>query len=73
MQLTKILNDFAELETDLNTLMKAEKDIEYRRFLEYAKINIGTWRAKVSYFFDNATEYAKELEKENKKGSKRDN
>lgn len=68
--LTKIINDFTELETDLNTLMNAEKNFDYKRFIETAKINIGTWRAKMSYFFENADNYKKQLEKEEKKNSK---
>ena len=73
MELTKTLNDFRELESDLNVLMKTEKNIEYKRFLETTKINVGLWKNKLQYFFENADNYAKELEKENKKGSKRDN
>lgn len=70
MELTKVINDFRELETDLNTLMKAEKNFDYKRFIETAMINVGTWRAKIQYFFDNANEYKGRLEKEDKKNSK---
>ena len=70
MTLTKPINDLLEFESDVTVLMKAEKNPEYRRFLEMLKINAGVLRNKLQYFFENANEYKQELEKEDRKSSK---
>ena len=64
MTLTKPINDLLEFESDVTVLMKAEKNPEYKRFLEMLKINASVLRNKLQYFFENANEYTKELEKE---------
>ena len=70
MTLTKPINDLLEFESDVTVLMKAEKNPEYKRFLEMLKINAGVLRNKLQYFFENANEYKQELEKEDRKSSK---
>ena len=59
----KVLNDFTELISALDAVIKKEKTEEYKPFLERIKANIALWQTR----YDSFLEYTKR-----KKTSKED-
>lgn len=49
----KVLNDFAELISDLEIMIKREKRQDYKNFIDMIKQNVALFRAKLEYFIEN--------------------
>ena len=49
----KVLNDFAELISDLEIMIKREKRSDYKAFIDMIKQNVALFRAKLDYFLEH--------------------
>ena len=49
----KVLNDFAELISDLEIMIKREKRQDYKNFIDMIKQNVSLFRAKLDYFLEH--------------------
>jgi hypothetical protein len=49
----KVLNDFAELISDLEIMIKREKRQDYKNFIDMIKQNVALFRAKLDYFLEH--------------------